>query len=206
MNLKEKHFDETMKKENKKEGKYIFTTALKDTRYQHQSPQPPHLNISTDNQDNIDDNILSPYQPELSPFNSCEIKNINSLSVSPFEIYSACIAQGNLKKLSESILSSGVLLFQFITLPEEHLWDINRVLQQLEIFRQIVYVVSEAQGDKSQFLQNWSQLFKIFNFLIHSEHVYSNPDSHLSMNLKENHFDETMNQRRILWSRKDCVC
>ena len=174
-------------------GKYIFTTALKDTRYQHQPPQSPPLNISTDNQDNRNDNIhSSAYQPVLSPFNSCEKRNLNSLGVSPLEIYSACIAQGNLKKLVEFILSSGVLLFQFITLPEEHLWDIKRVLNQLEIFRQIVYVVSEAQGDKSQFLQNWSQLFKIFNFLVYFKHLYSNSNSHLSMNLKEKHFDKTM--------------
>ena len=176
-----------------KGGRYIFSTALKDTRYQNQSPQSPHMNISTDNQDNQNDNIHSPaYQPELSPFNSCEKGNLNSLSVTPFEIYSACTAQGNLKELVEFILSSGVLLFQFITLPEEHLWDINKVLNQLEIFRQIVFVVSEAQGDKSQFLQNWSQLFKIFNFLIHFKHLYSNSNSHVSMNLKEKHFDETM--------------
>ena len=169
-------------------GKYIFTTALKDTRYQHQPPQSPQMNISTDNQDNQND----AYQPELSPFNSCEKLNLNSFNESPSGIYSACTKQGNLKELAEFILSSGVLLFQFITLPEEHLWDINRVLNQLEIFRQIVYVVSEAQGDKSQFLKNWSQLFKIFNFLIHFKHVYSNSNSHLSMNLKEKHFDKTM--------------
>ena len=103
-----------------------------------------------------------------------------------------CTKQGNLKELVEFILSSGVLLFQFITLPEEHLQNIKRVLNQLEIFRQIVFVVSETQGDKSQLLKNWSQLFKIFNFLIHFENVYSNSNSHLSMNLKEKHFDETM--------------
>ena len=103
-----------------------------------------------------------------------------------------CTKQENLKKLVEFILSSGVLLFQFITLPEEHSQNIKRALNQLEMFRQIVFVVSEAQEDKSQFLKNWSQLFRIFNFLIHFKHVYSNSNSHLSMNLKEKHFGETM--------------
>ena len=173
-------------------GKYIFTTALKDTRYQHQPPQSPHLNISTNYQDNQDDNIHSPYQPELSPFNSCDKRNLNSLSLTPFKIYEMCTKQGNLKEMLEFILSSGVLLFRFITLPLEHLQNIKRVLNQLEIFRQIVFIVSEAQGDNSQFLQNWSQLFKIFNFLIHFKHLYSN--SNLLMNLQENHFGETMKE------------
>ena len=169
-------------------GKYIFTTALRDTRYQHQPSPSPLMNISADNQDNPNDTPA--YQPELSPFNSCEKRNLKSLSASPFKIYEMCTEQGNLKKLVEFILSSGVLLFQFITLPEEHSQNIKRVLNQLKIFRQIVFVVSEAQEDNSHFLKNWSQLFKIFNFLIDFEHDYSNPNSHLSMNLI--HFDETM--------------
>ena len=51
-------------------GRYIFTTALRDTRYQHQPSQYPHLNISADNFRS------SAYQPELSPFNSCEKKKL----------------------------------------------------------------------------------------------------------------------------------
>ena len=165
---------------------------MRDTGYQHQPSQSPLLNISADDNQYIDlNNISSRYQPEQSPFKSCE-KNINSLSVTPFSAYKMCTEQGNLKKLLEFILSSGVLLYQFINLPEEHSKDIKRVLNQLEVFRQIVYVVSEAQRYQSQFLQNWSQLFKIFNFLIHFEHVYSNPISHLSMDLEEKDFNETI--------------
>ena len=89
----------------------------------------------------------------------------------------------DLEKLVGFILSSGVLLRQYLKFPERHVMNIKKGLEQLEKFFQFVHGISEK--NERLFLQIWYHPFKIFNMLTNFK-PSSNSNSYLSMNFKNN--------------------
>ena len=159
--------------------KHVFATAIKETTFPQQAAEQPNFGICTD--DTFDQ--LFNFNPQNSPLKYCS--NSNFLINTDEEIYNACTKVRELEKVLRFILSSGILLIQFINLQQEHIDDINTVMEQLEKFREVVYKVGETQKENKKFIQNWFHVFRVLTLLINFKYLHSNYDSHLLMKMEK---------------------
>ena len=100
------------------------------------------------------------------------------------EIYGKCTENGELEKLLRFILSSNVFHFQFEDFQIDN--QIEKVLKQLEKFREVVYLVGDTQKEKkNNFIHNWNHIFGVLTLLINFKYLHSNYDAHLLMEMEK---------------------
>ena len=100
------------------------------------------------------------------------------------DIYNSLIENSELIQMVQYILSSSVLTFNILKLPEEQIELNSQIVERLKRFKSLVEFISEYHKDKNDFLGKWKNILDIITILINfKENIDHFSKTHLCVDL-----------------------